>query len=93
MTALNSRRVCLAAQTAVMAGLGPLFGLTRMQAARSGLLLAAGGEFAFVALCALLSRKGCLSLHAWCGMRVMLLVPLICSSEHHFISPSEKARV
>ena len=42
----------LAAQTAVMAGLGPLFGLTRMQAVRSGLLLAAGGEFAFVALCA-----------------------------------------
>jgi hypothetical protein len=35
-----------------MAGLGPLFGLTRMQAVRSGLLLAAGGEFAFVALCA-----------------------------------------
>ena len=47
---------CLAAQTAVMAGLGPLFGLTRMQAVRSGLLLAAGGEFAFVALCAPTSR-------------------------------------
>ena len=46
----------MAAQTAVMAGLGPLFGLTRMQAVRSGLLLAAGGEFAFVALCALAAR-------------------------------------
>ena len=54
--------VRVAPQTAVMAGLGPLFGLTRMQAVRSGLLLAAGGEFAFVALCALTSASGaCLS--------------------------------
>ena len=46
----DQKRPVWIAQTAVMAGLGPLFGLTRMQAARSGLLLAAGGEFAFVAL-------------------------------------------
>ena len=37
-------------QVAVITALGPLFGLSRIQAARSGLLLAAGGEFAFVAL-------------------------------------------
>lgn len=52
LAALITKRPVWVAQTAVMAGLGPLFGLTRMQAARSGLLLAAGGEFAFVALCA-----------------------------------------
>ena len=40
----------LLAQVAVITALGPLFGLSRIQAARSGLLLAAGGEFAFVAL-------------------------------------------
>ena len=39
-------------QTAVMTAIGPLFGLSWVQAARAGLLLAAGGEFAFVALCA-----------------------------------------
>ena len=38
------------AQVAVMTALGPLFGLSRIQALRAGLLLAAGGEFAFVAL-------------------------------------------
>ena len=32
-----------------MGGIGPMFGLTRLQSIRSGLLLAAGGEFAFVA--------------------------------------------
>ena len=37
-------------QVAIITALGPLFGLSRVQAARSGLLLAAGGEFAFVAL-------------------------------------------
>lgn len=37
-------------QVAIITALGPLFGLSRIQAARSGLLLAAGGEFAFVAL-------------------------------------------
>ena len=34
---------------AVVAGLGPLFGMTWVQSVRAGLLLAAGGEFAFVA--------------------------------------------
>ena len=38
------------AQVAVMTAVGPLFGLSRIQALRAGLLLAAGGEFAFVAL-------------------------------------------
>jgi hypothetical protein len=32
-----------------MAAVGPVFGLTRLAAIRSGLLLAPGGEFAFVA--------------------------------------------
>jgi Kef-type K+ transport system membrane component KefB len=32
-----------------MAALGPAFGITRMQSIRAGMLLAAGGEFAFVA--------------------------------------------
>ena len=32
-----------------MAGLGPLFGISWVQSVRAGLLLAAGGEFAFVA--------------------------------------------
>ena len=36
-------------QVAVMAGVGPAFGMSPMQSIRSGLLLAAGGEFAFVA--------------------------------------------
>ena len=40
----------LHSQTAVMTAVGPLFGLSRIQACRAGLLLAAGGEFAFVAL-------------------------------------------
>ena len=35
-----------------MGAVGPLFGLSRIQSVRAGLLLAAGGEFAFVALCA-----------------------------------------
>ena len=33
----------------MVAGLGPLFGITWVQSVRAGLLLAAGGEFAFVA--------------------------------------------
>ena len=39
----------LAGKAAVMAAVGPLFGLSRLVAARAGLLLASGGEFAFVA--------------------------------------------
>ena len=35
-------------QTAVMAGIGRAFGLSHLQSVRAGLLLAAGGEFAFV---------------------------------------------
>lgn len=38
-----------AVQVAVLAGVGPMFGMSHMQSIRSGLLLAAGGEFAFVA--------------------------------------------
>ncbi len=37
-------------QVALMGGVGAMFGLSRLQAVRAGLLLAAGGEFAFVAL-------------------------------------------
>ncbi len=40
-------------QVAVVAGLGTLFGITWVQSVRAGLLLAAGGEFAFVAFGAL----------------------------------------
>lgn len=47
----------LIAQTLVMTGIAPAFGLSRIQGARAGLLLAAGGEFAFVALCAPLSSS------------------------------------
>jgi Kef-type K+ transport system membrane component KefB len=39
----------LAGKTAIMAALGPLFGLSTVTAVRAGLLLASGGEFAFVA--------------------------------------------
>lgn len=50
----RSRRVCATwvacAQVALMVGVGQIFGLSRVQSARAGLLLAAGGEFAFVAL-------------------------------------------
>ena len=38
----------LAGKAAVMAAVGPMFGLSRLVAARAGLLLASGGEFAFV---------------------------------------------
>jgi hypothetical protein len=38
-----------APQVGVMAAVGPVFGITRMQSIRAGMLLAAGGEFAFVA--------------------------------------------
>jgi len=41
--------VLLAGKAAIMAALGPLFGLSRLVAGRAGLLLASGGEFAFVA--------------------------------------------
>ena len=40
---------CCALQVGVMAAVGPMFGITRMQSIRAGMLLAAGGEFAFVA--------------------------------------------
>ena len=36
-------------QVGVMAAVGPMFGITRMQSIRASMLLAAGGEFAFVA--------------------------------------------
>lgn len=38
-------------KVALMVAVGQAFGLSRVQSARAGLLLAAGGEFAFVALC------------------------------------------
>jgi Kef-type K+ transport system membrane component KefB len=43
-----------AMQVAIVTAVGPFFGLSRIQSARAGLLLAAGGEFAFVALYATL---------------------------------------
>ncbi|GFR41614.1 hypothetical protein Agub_g2339 [Astrephomene gubernaculifera] len=48
--------VLIAGKTAVMAAVGPLFGLTRLASIRSGLLLAPGGEFAFVAFGEAVSR-------------------------------------
>lgn len=39
-------------QVAIVGAVGPMFGLSRIQSLRAGLLLASGGEFAFVALCA-----------------------------------------
>ena len=48
-------------QVAVVAAVGPLFGLSRVQSVRAGLLLAAGGEFAFVALCARCSHSWALA--------------------------------
>jgi Kef-type K+ transport system membrane component KefB len=39
----------LVGKTAIMAALGPLFGLSTVASVRAGLLLASGGEFAFVA--------------------------------------------
>jgi len=41
--------VLIVGKVAVMAGAGPLFGVPRLASIRSGLLLAPGGEFAFVA--------------------------------------------
>ena len=49
----------LGAQVAVVAGLGPMFGITWVQSVRAGLLLAAGGEFAFVAFGAHCFRPSC----------------------------------
>lgn len=40
-----------------MAAAGPLFGLSRLQSIRAGLLLAAGGEFAFVTFGEAVSHK------------------------------------
>ena len=46
---LGFQLMCLlVGKVAVMAAIGPLFGVTRLTALRSGLLLAPGGEFAFV---------------------------------------------
>ncbi|CAD7705351.1 unnamed protein product, partial [Ostreobium quekettii] len=47
---LTSLTILLAGKVAIMAAVGPCFGLSRVTAIRSGLLLAAGGEFAFVTL-------------------------------------------
>ncbi|KAG2422408.1 hypothetical protein HXX76_016053 [Chlamydomonas incerta] len=41
--------ILIVGKVAVMAAIGPLFGVPRLAAIRSGLLLAPGGEFAFVA--------------------------------------------
>jgi Kef-type K+ transport system membrane component KefB len=48
-TIVGGIALLLAGKAAVMAAVGPLFGLSRLVAARAGLLLASGGEFAFVA--------------------------------------------
>jgi len=42
---------------AVMAAIGPMFGLTKLSAIRAGLLIAPGGEFAFVAFGVAVSLK------------------------------------
>lgn len=47
--ATPAREIVMVEQVGVMAAVGPVFGLSRVAAARAGLLLAAGGEFAFVA--------------------------------------------
>lgn len=47
----------IAGKTLVMTGIAPAFGLSRIQGARAGLLLAAGGEFAFVAFGEAVSHK------------------------------------
>lgn len=44
-------------QVGVMAGVGKAFGLTILQSVRAGLLLAAGGEFAFVTFGEAVSHK------------------------------------
>ena len=46
---LSAMTLLIVGKVAVVAGLGPLFGITWVQSVRAGLLLAAGGEFAFVA--------------------------------------------
>ncbi|GIL80514.1 hypothetical protein Vretifemale_9703, partial [Volvox reticuliferus] len=48
--------VLIVGKAAVMAAVGPLFGLPRLASLRSGLLLAPGGEFAFVAFGEAVSR-------------------------------------
>lgn len=46
---LTAIAVLIVGKTAVMTAVGPVFGLSRIAATRAGLLLAPGGEFAFVA--------------------------------------------
>jgi len=48
-TVLAAMAILIGGKVAVLAGVGPMFGMSHMQSIRSGLLLAAGGEFAFVA--------------------------------------------
>lgn len=48
-TIILSLVALIAGKLAVMAAIGPLFGLSRLASTRAGLLLAPGGEFAFVA--------------------------------------------
>lgn len=48
-TILISMSALLVGKVAILAAVGPLFGLTQLTAIRAGMLLAAGGEFAFVA--------------------------------------------
>ncbi|KAK9806323.1 hypothetical protein WJX72_010305 [[Myrmecia] bisecta] len=47
-TVLAGITLLVVGKVAVMAGLGSMFGLSQLQSVRAGLLLAAGGEFAFV---------------------------------------------
>ena len=49
-TVMGSLLLLITGKVALMTAVGSAFGLSLLQAARAGLLLAAGGEFAFVAL-------------------------------------------
>lgn len=54
---LSAMALLIGGKVAMMAGLGPLFGISWVQSVRAGLLLAAGGEFAFVAFGEAVSHK------------------------------------
>lgn len=48
-TIIVSMSVLLVGKVAILAAVGPLFGVSQLTSIRAGMLLAAGGEFAFVA--------------------------------------------
>jgi Kef-type K+ transport system membrane component KefB/voltage-gated potassium channel Kch len=53
---LAGMALLIGGKLAVMAAIGPMFGLSRLASVRSGLLIAPGGEFAFVAFGEAVSR-------------------------------------